>query len=246
MIAVSPFGKISPPTVILSGPTRGLGRALFERLVGYGVTTVGLGRNLAQFEAIYGGLPPQVQLLEVDLGATSDELMNSLEALYRSVNSNSINSLVFVSNASIIEPIAQATVLEYPGIERVMRVNCLGPLMIANMLAKLAQEQGRSFCVINISSGAANRPIRGWQAYCASKAACKMGLDVLAAENTHVKVIHFDPGVMNTSMQDLIRKHDVVDMPEVEVFRAYMAKGELRMPNVVATDLIQIIVRNLV
>lgn len=245
MIKINPFGKITPPTVILSGPTRGLGHALFERLASYGVPTVVLGRNLDRLAAYETCQPAQLQLVEVDLGASAAELMSSIVRIYRSVNHNPIGPLVFVSNASTIEPIGQAIGYEYEGLETSMRVNCLSPITIANMLTKFAQGQRRSLLVINISSGAANRPIRGWQAYCMSKAACKMGLDVLAAENTNVKVIHFDPGVMDTSMQDAIRAHDDVDMPEVEVFRSYRDKGLLKNPSLVASDLIQMIERNL-
>lgn len=122
-----------------------------------------------------------------------------------------------------------------------MRINCLAPLMIANFLTKTAQAQGRPLLVLDVSSGAACRPIRGWQAYCTSKAAYKMGLDVLAAENSHIQVVHFDPGVMDTSMQALIRAQHVESMPEVEVFRSYREKGTLKAPFTVATELIELI-----
>lgn len=237
--------KTTPPTVILSGPTRGLGRALFDRLVSQGFPTVGLGRDLGRIAAVARSAPAQIQLVEVDLGADFNALTDALAAVRRILSTNSSGPLAFISNASIIEPIGQATGLTCSGLERAMRINCLTPLMIANFLTKTAQAQGRPLLVLDVSSGAACRPIRGWQAYCTSKAAYKMGLDVLAAENSHIQVVHFDPGVMDTSMQDLIRAQHVEDMPEVEVFRAYREKGTLKAPFTVATELTQLIERHL-
>lgn len=72
-----------------------------------------------------------------------------------------------------------------------------------------------------------------------------MGLDVLAAENSHVQIIHIDPGVMNTTMQQLIRVQHVVEMSEVEVFRAYQEDGLLKAPFTVAAELILLMKRHL-
>ena len=68
-----------------------------------------------------------------------------------------------------------------------------------------------------------------------------MGLDVLAAENSHICVVHFDPGVMDTSMQDLIRAQPAKHMPQVEVFRDYHRKDILNKPQAVASDILLVI-----
>ena len=67
-----------------------------------------------------------------------------------------------------------------------------------------------------------------------------MGLDVLAAENANVQVTHFDPGVMDTSMQQLIRDQAVTKMPDVATFRKYREDGLLKQPELVAVELIQL------
>ena len=202
---------------------------------------MGIGRNLKRVADMLHGGQSQVQFIEVDLGADSNILIDAISLMHRILNTNSSGPLVFVSNASIIEPIAQSTELDLPDLERSMRINCITPLMIANSLAKIAKAQNRSLLVLNISSGAASRPVSGWQAYCTSKAAYKMGLDVMVAENSHVRVVHFDPGVMDTPMQELIRTQQVEDMPEVEVFRSYQQRGVLKAPLLIANELVQLI-----
>ena len=233
--------KTTPPTVILSGPTRGLGRALLGELVSQAYPVIGLGRNLARIDAVAKSASASVELIEVDLSADSGALPNALAEVHRILNSKLTGPLVCISNASIIEPIGLATGLAFSGLERAIRINCLSPLVIANFLTKTAQAQERPLLVLDVSSGAACRPIRGWQAYCTSKAAYKMGLDVLAAENSHVQILHFDPGVMDTSMQDLIREQQVAEMPEVEVFRTFQEEGMLKAPLTVAAELILLI-----
>lgn len=231
------------PLVILSGPTSGLGRALFDQLMSQAYPTVFLGRDLARIHGLTKTSSEPVEFIEVDLGEGG--LEGALDSLRRIMQSLNVGPMVFVSNASIIEPIGQATGLELAGLEHALRINCLAPLMIANALAEIAHMQHRPLLIIDVSSGAAFRPIRGWQAYCTSKAACKMGLDVLAAENSHVQVVHFEPGVMDTPMQQLIRVQQETDMPDVEIFRAYQDKAVLKSPLEVAAELLFLMRRNL-
>lgn len=72
-----------------------------------------------------------------------------------------------------------------------------------------------------------------------------MVLDVLAAENPHVQVIHCDPRVMDTSMQQVIRAQQGAEMPELEPFRAYGEDGLLKALLAVATELINLIKRQM-
>jgi benzil reductase ((S)-benzoin forming) len=238
-------GKTSPPMVILSGPTRGLGRALFEQLISQTYFVIGIGRDLGRIAAVAKSTTAPVELIEADLGADSEALSDVMGTLRRIVSSTTTGPIVFISNASIIEPIGLATSLTLSGLDRTMQINCLAPLVISNDLTEASLKQGRPLLILNVSSGASSRPIRGWQAYCISKAAFKMGLDVLATENLHVQIVHFDPGVMNTSMQQVIREQHEVDMPEVKTFRAYKEEAVLKAPLTVATELISLMKRHL-
>lgn len=241
MSHINATNKPIRPIVVLSGPTRGLGYSLFDRLLSVGYPTVALGRNVERIAALAKGAQGFVEIVEFDLGVDHENLLDILDVVHGIVAADTTSPLVFISNASIINPIGRATELTYSGLDYSMRINCVAPLIIANLLTKIAQEQGRTLLIVNISSGAANRPIRGWQAYCSSKSGYKMGLDVLAAENSHVRAVHFDPGVMDTSMQELIRTQNLEDMPEVDVFRSYQEKGALKNPADVANDVVKLV-----
>lgn len=150
-------------------------------------------------------------------------------------------NVVFISNAGTIEPIGKAESIQAADMERALRVNCMGPLTIAQQLTVKTREVGAHLFVLNVSSGAAHRPIKGWMAYCVSKAATVMALDVLAAENDHVRVQHFDPGVMNTDMQDHIRSQTVDVMPDVSLFQGLKNDQALKSPYEIAENIISIV-----
>lgn len=234
------FSSSTLPIVILSGPTRGLGKALFDQLLIQEFPIICVGRDLEKIAAAAKKAHNQIQLIEVDLAAEPSVLTGALVQLRHIELSNPTKPLVFINNASVIEPIGQVRSDNYGGVERAMRINYLSPIFIANLLSDITQTLDCSLHILNVSSGAASRPIRGWQSYCASKAACKMGLDVLAAENANVQVTHFDPGVMDTSMQQLIRDQPVTNMPDVATFRKYREDGLLKQPELVAVELIQL------
>ena len=63
------FSSSTLPTVILSGPTRGLGKALFDQLLIQEFPIVCVGRNLEKIAAAAKKAHNQVQLIEVDLAA---------------------------------------------------------------------------------------------------------------------------------------------------------------------------------
>src|SRR5699024_6696796 len=81
------------------------------------------------------------------------------------------------------------------------------------------------FIGANISSGAADRPMYGWSAYCSSKASIDMYTKTLALEQkalgTNHKVFAFSPGIMDTEMQEKIRSSSPQQLANVDTFKGY-------------------------
>ena len=71
--------------------------------------------------------------------------------------------------------------------------------------------------IVNVSSGAAYRPLEGWSAYCAGKAGLAMLTRSIALETAGkgIRVFGFSPGTIDTEMQVKIRasghEHDQPD-----------------------------------
>src|SRR5699024_12423702 len=85
-------------------------------------------------------------------------------------------------------------------------LNVLAPMILMNTM--INESNNALFIGANISSGAADRPMYGWSAYCSSKASIDMYTKKLALEQkalgTNHKVFAFSPGIMDTEMQEKI------------------------------------------
>ena len=91
-------------------------------------------------------------------------------------------------------------------------MNLLAPLALTrSALGALRDSQGR---VIQVSTGAAIQPLPHFGAYCATKAALTQLARVLALEEPSVTTLCFSPGVVDTGMQEQIRREAAPRMPE--------------------------------
>jgi NAD(P)-dependent dehydrogenase (short-subunit alcohol dehydrogenase family) len=72
-------------------------------------------------------------------------------------------------------------------------------------------------------------PYEGWGVYCAGKAAVDMLTRVAAREERphRIRVYALAPSVVETGMQELIRRQDAHDFPAVARFRELHATGKL-------------------
>src|SRR5262249_56915863 len=61
--------------------------------------------------------------------------------------------------------------------------------------------------IVNVSSGAAYRPLEGWSAYCSGKAGLAMLTRAVALETAGkgIRIFGFSPGTIDTDMQVKIR-----------------------------------------
>lgn len=217
-------------TIILTGANRGLGHALHELLAHENLS----GRCIFISRKPLADEREGFQYVQADLG------QDDLHLIVPDLAPDS-KVVVLISNAGTIEPIGKAIDVTTSDMEVALRVNCLAPLIIAQQLVAEAGKMGARLFILNVSSGAARHPMKGWMAYCVSKAAALMALDVLAAENEHVDVMHFDPGVMDTDMQRYIRQQPTGIMPDVDLFREFKMDHALKSPREVAEQILAIV-----
>ena len=151
------------------------------------------------------------------------------------------NAVIFINNAGTIEPISQTLETDLSDVERAMQVNFWSPLKLSKHLAIEAQQIKSKLIIINITSGAAIRPINGWLGYCVSKSAVKMALNVMEEECEYIKLYHFDPGVMDTDMQKKIRSSNKESMQGVLEYRELSKLKQLKDPKNVAEEIVELI-----
>ncbi len=186
-------------TAIVTGGSRGLGRALATALADRGWDVVIDGRDPAAVAAVPGviGVP----------GDISDP------AHRRALIENVDRLDLLVNNASVLG-IAQRHLDDYPldVLRDVYEVNVVAPLALIQLaLPLLRSSQGR---IVNVTSDAGAEPYEGWGGYGSSKAALDQLSAILAVEEPGVRVWAFDPGDMQTEMhQEAFPGEDISDRP---------------------------------
>lgn len=187
-------------TVMITGASRGLGRALAEAFSGAGWRLVLCARGREALTALAGeleaeGTEIEWAALDVTDEAAVRELVTRSEARFGVVD-------VLVNNASILGH--RGTLADQPVDEwrSVLDVNLTGALVaIRAVLPGMRARGGGS--IINVSSGVGDRPRPGWGAYAVSKAALEALTWNLAVEEreTGVRANVVDPGAMRTEMR---------------------------------------------
>jgi NAD(P)-dependent dehydrogenase (short-subunit alcohol dehydrogenase family) len=135
-----------------------------------------------------------------------------------------------VNNAGVLSPVMPLADADPDAWARNIGVNLLAPFyLIRAAVPALRSAGGR---VVNISSGAAQKPIGAWSAYCAAKAALTHLTAVLAVEEPRITAVALRPGVIDTRMQALIRREGpgAMDPEKASYFRQLKQEGRLEPP----------------
>jgi NAD(P)-dependent dehydrogenase (short-subunit alcohol dehydrogenase family) len=193
--------SIHRPVLIL-GASRGIGRAAALALaaqgrpVGLGCRTAADAEGVAAEIAAAGGtaLPLHVDVTDsAGTAAAAARLCESHGPLGALVN-----------NAGVIDPIGHIADTDPAEWERAIRINLVGAYN--GLHAALPRMEGGGV-VVNVSSGAAERPSEGWSAYCAAKAGLMMLTRMVHHEyaGRGIRAYGFRPGIVDTDMQVTIR-----------------------------------------
>ena len=197
------------PTALVTGASRGLGRALAAELAERGWNLVLDARGVGDLTRAAVELAEKTRVEAVP-GDVADP--GHRRALARAAASlGGLDALV--NNAGVLGPSPQPRLVDYPleELQRVLLVNTVAPLGVVQALAPHLKDGAR---VVNITSDAANEPYAGWGGYGASKAALQQWSAVLAAEHPQWKVYAVDPGDMRTQMhQEAFPGEDIGDRP---------------------------------
>ncbi len=226
------------PVALVTGASRGLGRALTAELVRRGWQVIVDARNAADLSEAVSSLvgPGHV----TGLGGDVADADHRRELAARVAEHGRLDLLV--NNASVLGPSPLPALDRYPigELERVLQVNTIAPLaLIQEVMSQLTGARG---ALINVTSDAAVEPYPGWGGYGCSKAALDQLTAVLGVERPDIRVYSFDPGDMRTALHQLaFPDEDISDRPEPEtVLPALLRLVDERPPSgrYVAGDLL--------
>lgn len=198
------------PTAVITGASRGFGRAVARTLAARGWRLVVTARGAEELHRVAARLPDAVAVP----GNVTDPLHQ--QALTAAVEVLGGLDLL-VNNASELGPSPLPPLADYPlhALRRVYETNVLAPLALSQLLLPSLAAFGGT--IVNVSSDAAVEAYEGWGGYGSSKAALDQLTRVLAAEQPALRVYAFDPGDMRTDMhQRAFPGEDISDRPEPE------------------------------
>jgi benzil reductase ((S)-benzoin forming) len=223
---------------IITGVSRGIGEAIAKTLIrkGNSIFCVSRGSNpalikLAEIQGV------ELKHFQVDLinPEAADKFIHSV---FDQIQPVAGDRLALINNAGMIEPIAPSGEASTVILEKHLHLNLLAPMVLSSVFIKRLSGFYGTKVILNISSGAASRPISGWSAYCSSKAALAMFTQVVGLEQSAttnpVHIFALAPGIINTQMQGVIRQADPQFMPEKYRFEHLYKNGLLTDPQTVA------------
>lgn len=196
--------------ILITGASRGLGAATALWLAQKKCSLALNARNASALDQVATrarDLGARVEVFPGDIGEV-DFCQSVVEQAVKKFGH--LNCLI--NNAAVIEPIGNFTKCDPRVWQKSVNINLVGPLALSHYAAQtLSQNQG---IVINVSTGAAVHPLPSWNMYCATKAGLHHLTRTMAAEERSITCLSLRPGVVDTAMQDQIRRDGPGNMPE--------------------------------
>lgn len=152
--------------------------------------------------------------------------------------------ILLINNAGTLGEIKHLGNLNNLDIITSFNVNITAVALLINNFIKQYQNNKQERTIINITSGAAKSAYDGWAAYCSTKSAINMLTEVIDKEQkleaSPIKAFAIAPGVVDTYMQELIRKTAEKDFSNIEKFHLLKSTGALYQAKDVAIKLISL------
>jgi NAD(P)-dependent dehydrogenase (short-subunit alcohol dehydrogenase family) len=190
-------GKIA----LVTGASRGLGEGAARALAKEGAAVMLLARDGALVQKVAQEIGGGAAALACDVSdyAAVERAVSATRTRFGGLD-------ILVNNAGVIDPISDIASSDPATWARNIQINLIGAYNVLHAVLDGMTKTGGG-TIINVSSGAAYRPLEGWSAYCASKAGLAMLTRSIKLETggRGIRIFGFSPGTIDTDMQVKIR-----------------------------------------
>ncbi len=222
---------INGKSVLITGGSRGLGRAMALRLSADGAKVALVARQRKELDETVNEIRKNGGIA---FGIVAD--VGDKESVYPIVGQSAalVGPVdILINNASTLGPVPLRLIpdTDCEDFERALQVNTIGPFrLIKAVVGSMVLRQ--TGVIVNISSDAAVEAYPSWGVYGASKAALDHLTRIAALElaDTSVRLFSVDPGEMNTRMH-------AEAMPDADPV-------SLQSPDVIAEKIVMMIRRS--
>src|SRR5262245_15659900 len=166
--------SLSGKIALVTGASRGLGEGAARALAKQGAKVMLLARDGALVEKVAGEIGAEPLACDVSDYAAVERAVSATRKQFGGLD-------ILVNNAGVIEPIADLATSDPAVWARNIQINLIGAYNVVRAVLEGMMASGGG-TIINVSSGAAYRPLEGWSAYCAGKAGLAMMTRSIALE----------------------------------------------------------------
>jgi NAD(P)-dependent dehydrogenase (short-subunit alcohol dehydrogenase family) len=200
--------------VLVTGASRGIGAAASIALARAGASVMLAARDGALAETVAAGIAASGGTAAAAACDVSDYA--AVAALVADTLARFGRLDVLINNAGVIDPIGPVATADPVAWARNIEINLIGAFHCIRACLDPMRAAG-SGTIVNVSSGAAHRPLEGWSAYCTGKAGLAMLTRAVALENGEagIRVFGFAPGTIDTDMQVTIRASGVNQISKI-------------------------------
>ena len=224
---------------LVTGTSSGIGLAVAEELLRRGWDVAGVARRPAPLHHA------RYRHLRLDLADTA-RMESEFEGAFGEALALAGRGRVgLVNGAATLEPVGPTVATPAAGLARAFALNAVAPIWLLGFFLRRAR--GGKVRVVDVSSGAARRAYAGWSAYCATKAALRMAGEVVGEEArsfapgtalpVDLSLVSYEPGVVDTEMQEAVRGTVAEAFPQVARFLDLHASGKLHHPSKPAMEI---------
>lgn len=225
---------LSDHIALVTGASRGIGRAAASALAQAGAHVVAVARTQGALEAIddeIRGLTGQsATLVPMDIGEA-----DGLDQLGLAIHERFGRLDVLVHAAAMLGPMTPVQHIDPKQWDRVIAVNLTASYRLIRSMEPLLRASERPRAIF-LTSGRAGRPRAFWGPYGATKAALENLVRTWAdeLEQTKVRAVLLDPGVMRTRMRaEAMPGEDPAGLPdpsEIGPLIVELAQADLGLP----------------
>jgi short-subunit dehydrogenase len=182
--------------ILITGASRGIGRAIAEKLAApdvklllHGRDTVALADTCKAVESQCAGVVKLIHDLASEKGVAN---------LISQVGDDPLDVLVNNAGIAVVKPFREITVEEW---EQTLGVNVTAPFLL---MQRFVGQMRPGSCIVNILSIAAKTGFAGWSAYCMSKFALEGFSQSVRGElrEHRIRMLNIYPAATNTEIWD--------------------------------------------
>jgi NAD(P)-dependent dehydrogenase (short-subunit alcohol dehydrogenase family) len=222
------------PLLIVSGASRGIGRAIADRGLDRGFAVAAIARPSDDLAALAAQAPDRVEAI----GADVRDAAAVRQGVTRAIERFGPPTLV-VAGAGTLGPIDRPWLLDGDALAEALAITIAGTANLAAATVPSMLDAGRG-AFVAISASSATRIFPGWAAYGAAKAGLDQYVRYLADAAVAVEgftAFSFVPGLTDTAMQAGLREVEAERFPMVDQFRRWHDRGVSKPPAAVAEAL---------